>query len=68
MTHNGVLRALLALATGWDMLGKPPVKLRPATMHRFMVEAGPAADGPRLQRAAVARRSAGSARRGRHPA
>ena len=24
VTHNGVLRALLALATGWDMIGKPP--------------------------------------------
>lgn len=35
ITHNGVLRALLAIATGWDMTGKPPVKLRPATMHRF---------------------------------
>ena len=35
VTHNGVLRALLAMATGWDMTGKPPVKLRPATLHRF---------------------------------
>jgi probable phosphoglycerate mutase len=35
VTHNGVLRALLSMATGWDMTGKPPVKLRPATLHRF---------------------------------
>ena len=35
ITHNGVLRALLAIATGWDMTGKPPVKLLPATLHRF---------------------------------
>jgi len=35
VTHNGVLRALLAIATGWDMTGKPPVKLSPATLHRF---------------------------------
>lgn len=35
ITHNGVLRALLALATGWDMTTKPPIKLLPATMHRF---------------------------------
>ena len=35
VTHNGVLRALLSIATGWDMTGKPPVKLRPATLHRF---------------------------------
>jgi len=41
VTHNGVLRALLALATGWDMTGKPPVKLRPATLQRFVLERGP---------------------------
>jgi len=35
VTHNGVLRVLLAIATGWDMTGKPPVKLRPGTLHRF---------------------------------
>ncbi|MCB9943740.1 MAG: histidine phosphatase family protein [Geminicoccaceae bacterium] len=27
VTHKGVRRAALALATGWDMLGKPPVRL-----------------------------------------
>lgn len=41
VTHNGVLGALLALATGWDMTGKPPIRLRPATLHRFDVRAGP---------------------------
>ena len=35
VTHNGVLRALISIATGWDMLGKAPFKLRPATVHRF---------------------------------
>ena len=35
VTHKGVLRALYALATRWDMLGKPPVKLQPACLHRF---------------------------------
>jgi probable phosphoglycerate mutase len=35
VTHNGVLRALLAAATGWDMTGKPPVKLQPGTLQRF---------------------------------
>lgn len=35
VTHNGVLRALLAIASGWDMTGKPPVRLKPATLHRF---------------------------------
>ena len=37
VTHNGVLRALLAAATGWGMLGKPPLKLRPGTVQRFTV-------------------------------
>ena len=41
VTHNGILRALLALATAWDMRGKPPVKLRPATLHRFDLAPGP---------------------------
>ena len=40
VTHNGVLRALLALATGWDMTGKPPLKLSPATLHRFAFARG----------------------------
>jgi probable phosphoglycerate mutase len=42
VTHNGVLRALLAFATGWDMTGKPPVRLQPATLHRFALTPGPA--------------------------
>jgi probable phosphoglycerate mutase len=42
VTHNGVLRALLALATGWDMSGKPPIRLRPAMLHRFALARGPA--------------------------
>ncbi len=28
VTHKGVLRALLALATGWNFQGKPPAKIR----------------------------------------
>lgn len=27
VTHHGVVRALLSLATGWDMTGRPPKKL-----------------------------------------
>jgi len=42
VTHNGVLRALLALATGWDMTGKPPIRLQPAMLHRFTLARGPA--------------------------
>ena len=26
VTHRGVIRAAVALATGWDFMGKPPVK------------------------------------------
>jgi probable phosphoglycerate mutase len=40
VTHKAVLRALLSLATGWAMLGKPPVKLQPDCAHLFRV--GPA--------------------------
>ena len=40
VTHNGVLRALLALASGWDMTGKPPVKFHPATLHRLSLAPG----------------------------
>jgi probable phosphoglycerate mutase len=38
VAHNGVLRALVALATGWDMQSKPP-KLHPACAHRFAIDA-----------------------------
>jgi probable phosphoglycerate mutase len=30
VTHKGVVRAALALATGWAMLDKPPFRLGPA--------------------------------------
>lgn len=35
VTHKGVIRALYALAVGWDMRGKPPTKLQNAACHRF---------------------------------
>ncbi len=38
--HKGVLQALYALATGWDMLEKPDEKLRDDMAHLFMVENG----------------------------
>jgi broad specificity phosphatase PhoE len=38
VTHKAVLRALLALATGWEMLGKPPVKLLPDSAHVFRLD------------------------------
>jgi 2,3-bisphosphoglycerate-dependent phosphoglycerate mutase len=38
VTHLGVLRAVLAAATGWDMTGKPPVRLQGDALHRFAVD------------------------------
>jgi broad specificity phosphatase PhoE len=37
--HRGVIRALFSLASGWDMLGKPPVKVKNACCHRFLIDA-----------------------------
>lgn len=41
VTHKAVGRALYALASGWPMIGKPPVKLRPNCAHVYAL----AADG-----------------------
>ncbi len=38
VTHNGVLRALLAAATGWDMIDRAPFKLRPGCVHQFRID------------------------------
>lgn len=35
--HKGVIRALVALATGWDMTGPPAEKLRADRAHRLQV-------------------------------
>ncbi|HEX9395473.1 MAG TPA: histidine phosphatase family protein [Burkholderiales bacterium] len=40
VTHRGVIRAVLAQATGWDMLGPPPVKLDWDAVHLFRVDGG----------------------------
>jgi len=47
VAHKGIIRAVHALATGWDLRGTPPVKLRPDCAHAFHL----ASDG----RPAVAR-------------
>jgi probable phosphoglycerate mutase len=47
VTHKGVLRALYALASGWDMGSPPPAKLQDACAQRFILEAGGA---PRVDR------------------
>ena len=38
VTHKGVIRAAYALASGWDMLGKPPEKLIDAAVHHFLID------------------------------
>ncbi|MEO9900162.1 histidine phosphatase family protein [Nisaea sp.] len=38
VTHKGVIRAALALAWGWDMIGKPPVRLDWAAMHMVRLD------------------------------
>jgi probable phosphoglycerate mutase len=60
VTHKGVIHAALALATGWDMIGKPPVRLADDVVHMLDVDAGgrirdahwnvPLTDGPLARR------------------
>jgi broad specificity phosphatase PhoE len=38
VTHKGVIRAILALATSWDMRGKPPVRLDWHAIHLFELD------------------------------
>jgi broad specificity phosphatase PhoE len=38
VTHKGVVRAVLALATGWDYLGKPPARLDWSCAHLFRLD------------------------------
>jgi broad specificity phosphatase PhoE len=40
VTHKGVIRALYALATGWEMTDRPPHKLKPLHAHAFTVADG----------------------------
>ena len=47
VTHRGVIRALFAEATGWDMRGKPPAKLEWDAVHLFVVDE---AGAPRVER------------------
>jgi probable phosphoglycerate mutase len=39
VTHKGIIRAIYALASGWDMRADPPVKLKDAHAHLFALEA-----------------------------
>jgi len=38
VTHKGVIRALYAQARGWDMIGRPPEKLREPCVHLFEID------------------------------
>lgn len=38
VTHKGVLRALYALASGWDMRGKAPHRLLDSVAHEFELD------------------------------
>ena len=40
VTHKGIVQALHALATNWDMIGKPPIKFKDDCGHLFDVEKG----------------------------
>ena len=46
VTHRGVVRAVYALASGWDMTGKPPDRLENGCVHLFRLAAGGA---PRVE-------------------
>ena len=35
VTHQGVIRSVLALTTGWDMTGKAPIRLADDVVHVF---------------------------------
>ena len=47
VTHRGVIRAVLAQALGWDLRGKPPVKLDWRAVQVFSLGAG---GTPRVER------------------
>lgn len=48
VAHQGIIRAALSLATGWDMIGKPPAKMDWASVHVFTVGGGGEIDADRL--------------------
>jgi len=50
VAHKAVLRTLLALATGWDMTDKPPVRFQRAAIHLFRALPG---GGVSLERANI---------------
>ena len=57
VTHRGVIRAVYALASGWNMRDDPPVRLADAAVHLFAVAAG---GGPIVERLNLALDAAAS--------
>ena len=47
LTHKGVIRAVLALATGWEMRGKAPARLTWNALHLFELDRS---GRPRIER------------------
>jgi len=37
VTHQGIIRAVISLATGWDMIRPPPYKMNWSSVHLFEV-------------------------------
>ena len=62
VTHQGVVRTVVALITGWDMIGKPPVRLHDDVAHFVELDGAglratwniPLVDAPLRRRNAVA--------------
>jgi probable phosphoglycerate mutase len=48
VAHKGVIRAVLALATGWDMKTKPPARLEWDALHLFRLDSAGAPTVERL--------------------
>jgi len=38
VSHKAAIRALLSLATGWDMTGRPPIRLDWRCLHFFTAD------------------------------
>jgi probable phosphoglycerate mutase len=55
ITHKGVIRALYALASGWDMRAKSPDRLVDGVVHAFVIDDG----GLRIDRLNIPLRSDG---------
>jgi probable phosphoglycerate mutase len=60
VTHKGVIRAVLALATRWDMHGKPPTRLDWRAIHLFRLDAAGQPSPDRFNLALLPRPPAGS--------